>query len=116
MGNVFSFLLFKKNRTKILSDFYAFFSFLTFFGDGRGGYLYLNYVFYIIYIYPSIKEDDIYLKFGHLFGKTDRQTDILVYREVTLPKILNIFYIFSENRLLYGGGGSHVPNNSFLRN
>ena len=46
-------------------------------------------------IYPSIKEDDIHLKFGHICGKTDRQTDrptdlqtdIVDYREVTLPKI-----------------------------
>ena len=35
---------------------------------------------------PSIEEEDIYLKVGHFCGKTDRQTDIVVYREVTLPK------------------------------
>ena len=35
----------------------------------------------------EIKEDNIYLKFGQFFfGQTDRQTDIVVHREVTLPK------------------------------
>ena len=51
--------------------------------------------------WEEVKEDDIYQKFGHLnnsdtffFGPTDRQkdrqidrqTNIVVYREVTLPK------------------------------
>ena len=44
-----------------------------------------------IYVFKTrfleeVKEDDIYLKFGHFFGQTDRQTDIVVYREVKLPK------------------------------
>ena len=34
----------------------------------------------------EVKEDDIYLKFGFFGGQTDRHTDIVVYREVTLPK------------------------------
>ena len=36
-------------------------------GSGRGGEGILS-------IYPSIKEDDIYLKFGYFCRKTDRQT------------------------------------------
>ena len=46
------------------------------------------------------REDEIYLKFGHLKNldffldrqtdrQTDHQTEIVVHREVTLPKILN---------------------------
>ena len=48
-------------------------------------------------VFKEVKEDDIYLKFGHLNNsdifldkqtdrQTDRQTDIVVYREVIFPK------------------------------
>ena len=57
-------------------------------GRGREGRLSIfKHCILSIYPIPSMKDDDIYLKFGHFCGKTDRQTDIVVYMEVTLPKM-----------------------------
>ena len=43
-------------------------------GEEIGGEGMLS-IFCILSIYLTIKEDDIYLKFGNYCGKTDRQTD-----------------------------------------